>query len=495
MNDTQAAAASAARNGRVSHAGGGMGKRRRSSPPTAVVLLGDALLINIGFFVAWWARYVLEVGREVAADNFLPYSAYFGISLALTACLLVIYRFRGVYDRHRRHTWTDDFGSFVWGTLVGIAVLIVVVFYLRPFSYSRLIFIYAWVSISAILALSRAFEGAVRDYYRRKGIGLTRILVVGAGEIGRAIVQNVVAQPELGYRLVGLADDERTEDFGRFPLLGKTQDVPSIVYRHEIDEVIIALPAGEHRKVAEILHACARSRVSFRIVPDLHQLSLNQLDIVELNGIPLIGLRETPLQGTNLVIKRLLDIVVSATALLLLSPFALLIAIAIKLDCPGPVFVRQVRVGRYGKPFYFYKFRSMIPNADKKLKDIIDQNQNKVIFKMKNDPRITRVGRILRRTSIDESPQIFNILRGDMSLVGPRPPFVWEVEQYEDWYRKRLEVPQGLTGLWQVSGRSDLPFDEMALLDMWYIENWSLSLDLKILLRTVPAVLLGKGAY
>ena len=472
-----------------------MSNSRRSALPRWVVVLGDVLLINVGFFVAWWARYVLQVGREVSSDNFLPYSSYLGISLALTAVLIVIFRVRGVYDRHRRHAWTDDFGSFVWGTLIGIAFLIVVVFYLRPYSFSRLIFVYASVTITVALAISRALEGLLRDYYRRKGIGLTRILVVGAGEVGRAIVQNVVAQPELGYRLVGLADDERTEDMGRFPWLGRTRDVPSIVYRHEIDEVIIALPASEHPKIADLLHTCARGNVSFRIVPDLHQISLNQLDIVELNGIPLIGLRETPLQGSNLVIKRLMDIVVASAALVAFAPFALVIAIAIKVDSPGPVFVRQTRVGRYGKVFNFYKFRSMIPNADQKLNEIIGQNQTKVIFKMKNDPRVTRVGRLLRRTSIDESPQILNILRGDMSLVGPRPPFPREVEQYEDWYRKRLEVPQGLTGLWQVSGRSDLPFDEMALLDLWYIDNWSLSLDLKILLRTVPAVLLGKGAY
>lgn len=473
-----------------------MGRRRAHLVPSLTLAVADVALIGAGFFVAWWARYVLELGAEVAAANYLPWSAYLSIQLILTAVLLAIFKIQGLYSRRARQNWADELGIIVWGTLVGIAVLIVGVFYFRPFSYSRLIFVYAWLIIVVLLATSRVVERAIRSYRRRKGIGLTRILVVGAGSVGRTIVQNVVAQPELGYHVVGLVDDERSDDLGRYEWLGRTEDVPALVTKHEVDEVIIALPATSHRKISEILLACARQQVSFRIVPDFYQLGLNQLDVVELNGIPLIGLSDNALRGSRLVLKRLLDVAVSATLLILTAPLIGLIALAIRLDSPGPIFVRQTRVGRYGKPFAFYKFRSMCQDADEKLKELIAQNEaSGPVFKIRKDPRRTRVGRLIRRLSIDELPQLFNILRGDMSLVGPRPPFPWEVDQYEDWHRKRLEVPQGLTGLSQVSGRSDLPFDETALLDLWYIDNWSLTLDIKILLRTVPAVLLGRGAY
>ena len=472
-----------------------MGKKRTRLPSATLAVI-DAVLINLGFFLAWWARYVLELGAEVIAANYLPWSTYLQIELILTAVLLAIFKIQGLYDRRVHRSWADELGNLTWGTLIGIAVMIVGVFYFRPFGYSRLIFVYAWLAIVGVLATSRAVERAVRGYWRRKGIGLTRVLVVGTGSVGRTIVRNIVAQPELGYQVVGLVDDERSDDLGRFGWLGKTEDIPALVYEHDVDEVIIALPSASHQKISEILLACDQQQVSFRIVPDFYQLSLNQLDVVELNGIPLIGVRETPLQGSNLVLKRLLDVLISATLLVLAAPLMAVIAVAIRLDSPGPVLVRQTRLGRYGKPFGFYKFRSMCQDADRRLSDLLAHNEAKgPIFKMRRDPRITRVGRVIRRLSLDEIPQLINILQGDMSLVGPRPPFPWEVEQYADWHRKRLEVPQGLTGLSQINGRSDLPFDESALLDLWYIDNWSLGLDLKILLRTVPAVLMGKGAY
>lgn len=473
-----------------------MGKTRAHPLPAAAIVVVDVLLINVGFFAAWWARYVLELGAEIAAANYLPWTSYALIQLLLTVELLVIFRVQGLYDRRSRRGWADELGAVVAGTLVAIAVLIVGVFYFRPFGYSRLIFIYAWLIIAGLLMAARAVESLVRDYLRRKGIGLTRILVVGGGSVGRTVIQNVVAQPELGYQVVGFVDEEPMEPLGRFSWLGRPEDVPALVFKHDVDEVIVALPATSHQIISALLLACARQRVSFRIVPDFYQLSLNQLDVVELNGIPLIGVRDPALRGSNFVVKRVVDVIVSLVVLLVALPVGLLVALAIKLDSPGPIFIPQTRMGRYGKPFVCYKFRSMCQDADRRLKELLEKNEAQgPVFKIRRDPRITRVGRLIRRLSLDEMPQIYNVLRGDMSLVGPRPPFSWEVDKYEDWHRKRLDVTPGLTGLGQVSGRSDLPFDETALLDIWYIENWSLGLDVKILLRTVPAVLFGKGAY
>jgi exopolysaccharide biosynthesis polyprenyl glycosylphosphotransferase len=220
------------------------------------------------------------------------------------------------------------------------------------------------------------------------------------------------------------------------------------------------------------------------------------VDVDDLGGIPLVGVREVGFGQKVRTIKRALDIVGAALGLTLGAPLLGLIAAAIRLDSPGPIIFRQTRVGANGERFEMYKFRSMFEGAEEELDELRDLNEvDGPIFKMKDDPRVTRVGRILRRTSLDELPQLWNVLRGDMSLVGPRPPLPSEVTEYREWHKKRLEVRPGVTGLWQVSGRSLVSFDEQCLLDIYYIENWSLWLDFKILLRTIPQVLFGNGAY
>lgn len=473
-----------------------MARKRALNLPGLWLASIDIVLINAGFAVAWYLRYVLQIGREVQADNYTALSDYLGFQIALTVCLLVMFRANGVYGRRRRQGWVDEVSGLTSGTLLGLAAMIVAVFYVRPLGTSRLVFIYAAVVIDLFLSGARAAIRVWRSYLRRKGIGLRRVLVVGEGPLGRMIMQNIVAQPELGYLVVGFVDDESRQSLGRLQFLGACASVSLLVTTHEIDEVIIALPSASHRKIAEILIACARQNVRFRIVPDFYELSLNQVDVTEINGIPLIGLRDPALPGSGQLLKRALDIVVASIGLIVASPFLLLFAIAIKLDSPGPILVCQTRIGRSGQSFKFYKFRSMRDRADQELATLLDQNEaDGPIFKMRNDPRRTKVGRWLRRFSLDELPQLFNVLRGNMSLIGPRPPFPHEVEGYSEWHRRRLEVLPGITGLWQVSGRSDLPFDEMALLDIWYIENWSIGLDFKILLRTVPAMVFGYGAY
>jgi exopolysaccharide biosynthesis polyprenyl glycosylphosphotransferase len=325
------------------------------------------------------------------------------------------------------------------------------------------------------------------------------VLIVGAGEVGRTVMRTIVARPELGYDIVGFVDDNPQKgrtDLGRLRALGAVHNLPQVIEKEAVDEVIITLPWMYHRKIMNIVQECARRRINARIVPDLFQMSLSQVDVDDLGGVPLIGVREVSFGRSALVLKRIVDVTGALAGLTLGAPVFGLIALAIRLDSPGPILFRQTRVGIGGRPFELYKFRSMYEGAEAQLEQLRELNETDgPIFKMRNDPRLTRVGRFLRRTSLDELPQLWNILRGEMSLVGPRPPIPDEVDQYADWHKKRLEVRPGLTGLWQVSGRSLLSFDEMVLLDIYYIENWSLWLDLKILLRTVPHVLSSKGAY
>jgi len=324
-----------------------------------------------------------------------------------------------------------------------------------------------------------------------------RVLIVGAGETGRAVMRNLVARPELGYVVVGFVDDDPAKrNLGRFKALGGLDSLPTLLPTERVDEVIITLPWMYQRKILELVRTCETHGARARVVPDLFHLSINRVDFDDLGGIPLISLKEYTIPRSGRLMKRVLDAIFAALALVAALPVLLLTALYVRLESPGPVIFSQMRVGEHGRRFKIYKFRSMRQGAEEELAQLQGLNEaSGPLFKIKDDPRLTRAGRLLRRLSIDELPQLFNILIGEMSLVGPRPAPPHEVEQYELWHRQRLEVPQGLTGLWQVSGRSDLSFDEMCLLDIYYIENWSLGLDLIIMLRTIPRVLLGDGAY
>jgi len=459
----------------------------------------DVVLINAAFALAYWLRYEKQWLVAVEPQNYVPYRVWFPVGLTLTGILLLAYQLEGVYDLRRRSGWLDQVYSLFTGTLIGIAVLTVLTFYARPMFYSRLMLGYAGVLIVTVLSLSRLAWGSLQAYLFRRGIGVERVLVVGCGEVGRAVMGSIMARPELGYQVVGFVDDdpERGQrDLGRFRALGSIDTLPRVLSRWQIDEVIVALPWRSIERIMHVMGLCEQYGVRARIVPDLFQLRLNRVDIDTISGIPVIGVKDVSIRGWNRAMKRAMDIVLAATGLILSAPLMGLVALFIRWDSPGPILFRQVRVGRDGRLFTLYKFRSMRVGAEEEKAQLQDLNEaTGPLFKIRDDPRLTRVGRILRRLSIDELPQLWNVLRGDMSLVGPRPPVPSEVEQYLPWHRKRLAIDPGMTGLWQVSGRSELTFDEMVMLDLYYAENWSLWLDFKIILRTIPTVILGTGAY
>lgn len=462
-------------------------------------VLADAVLINIAFFVAYKVRYQLQWFREVEPRYYHPYGVFLPSALGLMAILLLIYWWDGVYSTSRGRTWLDKSNDLLRGTMTGTAAMMLIVFIYRPFFYSRLIFGYAGVFVFVLLSIGRLLEGAVRERLRRRGIGVRRALIVGAGEIGRTVMRNLIAQPEIGYEIVGFVDDAPEKghtDMGRLKALGDTANIPTMVAEHAIDEVIITLPWISHRKIMRVIAQCERQNVRVKLVPDMFQISISQVELEVINGIPMLGVREPSIRGWNRAVKRTVDVLVVSLGLVILSPLMALIALAIRLNSQGPVIFKQIRVGRDGEEFLVYKFRTMREDAEDTKGHLSDQNEAQgPIFKIRDDPRCTRVGRFLRRSSLDELPQLYNVLRGEMSLIGPRPPIPDEVKQYKPWQQRRLETSPGITGLWQVSGRSDLTFDEMVLLDLFYIENWSLLLDIKIALRTIPTIMLGTGAY
>jgi exopolysaccharide biosynthesis polyprenyl glycosylphosphotransferase len=313
------------------------------------------------------------------------------------------------------------------------------------------------------------------------------------------VMQSVMARPDLGYRLSGFVADRgipRVEDFGRFRALGRVADLPSLVESGDVDEIIVALPASAHEEIAPILTLCERTGVGLKIIPDLFEMSLGRVRIDDIAGIPLLDVKDRTVRRLERALKRGLDVVVASGVLVLGLPFMAVIALAIRLESGRPVLLRQTRVGVGGRHFGCYKFRTMRRDALDLVKTLREYNEaDGPLFKMRNDPRCTPLGRRLRKWSLDELPQIWNVLRGDMSLVGPRPPLPEEVAQYDTRQMRRLEVKPGMTGIWQVSGRSDLGFDEMITMDLYYVQNWSPLLDAKVLTRTIAAVLRRHGAY
>jgi exopolysaccharide biosynthesis polyprenyl glycosylphosphotransferase len=473
-------------------------KARRRAPWWVVVC--DTLVISASMVLAYVVRYELRWFRDISYYH--PPSAHLPFGLVFVALTLLTFQVDQVYQYWCGRPWLDHVYRIINAMVKSVVIMLAITFIFQPLEYSRLLLAEAGVIAIILLALSRMVQKWAMGWLRTRGIGVARAIIVGAGEVGRTVMRTVVARPELGYQVVGFVDDNPEKgqtDIGRFKALGPLDNLSRLITGEAVDEVIITLPWMYHRKIMGIVHECERRHVSAHIVPDLFQMSLSHVDVDDLGGVPLIGVRAVGFDQGALLVKRGMDFLGALMGLTLGAPLLGLIALAIRIDSPGPILFRQARVGAGGQLFEIYKFRSMRVGAEDELEESSElRKMNEAdgpLFKIRDDPRLTRVGRFLRRTSLDELPQLWNVWRGEMSLVGPRPPIPAEVGNYMEWHKKRLEVRPGMTGMWQVSGRSLLSFDEMVLLDIYYIENWSLWLDLKILLRTIPKVVFGEGAY
>jgi len=382
--------------------------------------------------------------------------------------------------------------------LLGIGLFIMLAFLFKiEFLARTFVTLFAVVQFSALL-LGRVVVVEASRLWRRRDDDGHRVLVVGAGpqavEFARMLEQrSPIRLKMLGY--VSVPGEQGVPEAR--PHLGYVGSLDAILDRLPVDEVAFAVPGKQPEAFKDAIAACDERGVDVLVTLPPQVPSAAKMEIANVTGfdMPMLGLRRTPTGELRLAVKRVLDLVAGGVGLAVAAPVLIAAAIAIRMDSKGPVLFRQVRAGRNGRRFTMYKFRSMVVDAEEQKAALLKHNEmGGPVFKMRHDPRITRVGRFIRKTSIDELPQLFNVLKGDMSLVGPRPPLPSEVEGYEPWQRRRLSVKPGLTGLWQVSGRNQVDFDEWMQMDLEYIDNWSLLLDIKIMLKTVPAVLFQKGS-
>src|SRR6266581_2232620 len=453
----------------------------------------------------------------------------------LTIMFVLLFRYERLYSG-RFGRFAEAF-RIAWGATGGTMAALALTFFYRGHSYSRATVLIFYPLVVAALVLTRNLYRRYRAAVQANPAARRRVLIVGFGRVGQHLGGVLLGRPSY-YELVGFLDD----DLGKIGaslegrrVLGTTGDLDRLVRENGVDEIIIAIPSARRERVMEIVGACLRIKVKWKVVPDLYDMLLERLTFDQVGDLPLAGLRGPAIVGFNWALKRAFDLGLASLLLLPASPIFLLAAAAIKLTSRGPVLFRQSRVGLKGRPFVFLKFRSMRVGSDAGIhKDYTSDwiygrtggGERAVprsvgaaaleptpqiaaspvaaagrssaavaagVHKIVHDPRVTFVGDLLRRTSLDELPQLWNVLRGDMSLVGPRPAIPYEVERYTEWHKRRLETLPGITGLWQVSGRNALSFGEMVRLDIQYIETWSLEQDMKILLKTLPALVFGRA--
>ncbi len=458
-----------------------------------LIWLGFFILPIVGFSAAWWLRFKSGIFEVL---DFQPYDEYKIPILIVAFSWALVFGARGIHKPNITVRARDEFLKIAGASVLAMIFPMALSFTYRGYFYSRLVMI---IGTAITFLLSFGFKELAKLVVRHlvlKKIGVAKKLIVGCGDFAQQVVDAMRSDPYASAGIVGMISLPGERCTADLPYLGDIDDLRELLIKHNFDEVIVAHPNIDEDTILRIIYECRKEFVQFELVPPFWHLLRGKIQTEKIGDVHLTVFADVAMKGWQRVAKRIMDIVGSLILIILLSPLFLLIALAIKLTSKGPVFFLQERIGKNGRKFKMIKFRSMYPDAEKRLKDYLDKNEAKgPIFKMKHDPRVTPVGRILRRFSLDELPQLFNVLMGQMSLVGPRPPLEREVKQYEKWQLRRIDVTPGMTGLWQISGRSDLPFEKMVELDIYYIEHWSLWLDIKILLKTIPAVISGRGAY
>ncbi len=454
--------------------------------------LFDLAMLCAAFPAAYFVR---DRWLEVPSGGLYSFSTYW----PLLAATLLVWQLgawiANLYAAYRTQSILGEILRIVRTFVIVALVMAAGAYALKQRDVSRLFFGLYYAIAFALLVCNRVGVRLAARAARRRGYNTRAFAVVGSGEMADAVVQTISAHQEWGYVFAGYVLVDGAPPPAAAKVLGHVTDMQRVLEEHVIDEVVFAVPRERMGAVDEAALACEEQGVGVKVLLNVFPNRIAKLSVEEVDGIPVLAFTSTPTDPGGLVLKRLFDVVVSAALLLVLAPLVALVAVAVKLDSPGPVLFRQRRVGLNGREFWLYKFRSMHVDAEARRAELEHRNEmDGPAFKVSDDPRVTRVGRVLRKMSFDEVPQFWNVLKGEMSVVGPRPPIPSEVKRDERWQRRRLSVKPGLTCTWQVSGRSELDFAQWMELDLRYIDNWSLWHDVEIVLRTIPAVLLGRGA-
>ena len=467
--------------------------RRYGRLLVALYVISDAVLGITAFGLAYIVRF--SSGLIPVTRGYPPFMQYVSVMPFIAVLVPLAFHFQGVYQLRRGRSRVDDFFLVFIGTVVAVILGIVSTLYfdayhaspeeqaVGAYQVSRIVWAVFLVFNIALTFGSRELVREVLERRWKAGLGLKRILIAGAGELGRVVAEKILQHGELGYQIVGFVDDRAGGDhlgYRGLPLLGTLADAPDIIRQEHVDHLYVALPLEEHVKMLDLIESTSREMVDVKVVPDLVQFLALRARLEDLDGVPIINIHDVPLQGLNAVIKRTIDLGISGVASMLLAVPCGIIALLIKWTSQGPVFYRQERMGLDGRPFWVYKFRSMKEDAEE---------VTGPIWARDDDPRCTTVGRLLRRWDLDELPQIWNVLRGDMSIVGPRPERPFFVDQFKHrfpQYMLRHKVKAGITGWAQVNGwRGNTSLEKRIEFDLYYIENWSLSLDFKIMWLTL----------
>lgn len=455
----------------------------------------DILTVVLSLLAVSYWRFGFEFLNVFGSP--VQYQILFSVYIA---CWLYLSKRFHLYGSRRTSRFREEALAILKTASLSLTVALAPAFFIREFPISRTFLLYLWGCQIVLLVSSRYFLRRTLQYIRSRGYNFRNILIVGRNSRSTEMARRMKETPELGLRILGFVDSPRGDPNRKgvksLPLIGTVDDFETILKGNVVDEVLIFLPIKSfYLEIQEIIHTCETAGVEAKIPTDLFTRKIARSTISHYDGIPVIDLYTSPKMSLQLFAKRMIDIVLSAILLVLLSSLFILVSILIKATSQGSIFFAQRRVGYNGRQFHCLKFRTMVENAEERKKELLRLNEvTGPVFKMKNDPRVTPLGRWLRRASIDELPQLINVFLGDMSLVGPRPPIPSEVDQYDLCTRRRLSMRPGITCLWQVNGRNTVPFERWMELDRQYIDEWSLGLDAKILLKTIPAVLKASGA-
>lgn len=445
----------------------------------------DFLMIVVAGLATYFFRIrILSSFRPVFFELNLPFEKYFLLVLLAAVLFVAVFALSGLYSLRTTTSRIEEFFRIAIASSAGIMSLIVYIFLRQELFNSRFLVLGGWILTVLFVSLGRFFiRNLQKNLVARYDFGIHKVMVIGGDNVSAKVIGEIRKNPSIGYRVVKHLENP------------EVAEVKSAIGNPGIDEIILANPNFPSGKVLEIIDFCNENHLSFKYVPNIHQVLTTNFSVDVLAGVPVIELRRTNLDGWGKVIKRTVDVLGSILALAIFSPLLLVIAFAIKWETDGPVLVRLRRVSR-NREFYLFKFRSMVKNAEELKLFLKEWNERRdgPLFKMRRDPRVTGIGKFIRRYRLDELPQLVNVLKGDISLVGPRPHQPDEIANYEKRHKKVLSIKAGVTGLAQVSGSSDLPFEEEVALDSFYIENWSLTQDLKILLKTIIKMIFDRSA-